>query len=101
MGTLDGDYLAAIALPEQPALSPDGTQVVYVLTTFDIAADRQVRQLWRAGTRQGEPHQLTRGQSDTSPAWSPDGHSIAFLRAGTDGPAQLWRCPPPEASRSN
>ena len=31
-----------IALPEQPALSPDGREIVYVLRTSDAAVDRNV-----------------------------------------------------------
>ena len=42
--------------------------------------------------RTGEPQPLTRGKADTSPAWSPDGTRVAFLRA-QDGPPQLWVMP--------
>jgi dipeptidyl aminopeptidase/acylaminoacyl peptidase len=86
------DDLTTFAVPEQPALSPDGGQIVYVLRTSDAEADRSVRSLWRVGTQTGEPEQLTRGQQDNAPAWSPDGTRLAFLRA-QDGPAQLWLLP--------
>jgi dipeptidyl aminopeptidase/acylaminoacyl peptidase/CubicO group peptidase (beta-lactamase class C family) len=86
------DDLTTLAIPEQPALSPDGSQIVYVLRTSDAAADRSVRSLWRVGAQSGEPEQLTRGQADSAPAWSPDGTCIAFLRAA-DGPAQVWLLP--------
>ncbi|PRY38730.1 serine hydrolase [Umezawaea tangerina] len=86
------DDLTAFAVPEQPALSPDGTRIVYVLRTVDAEADRNVRALWTAGTRDGAPRQLTRGRSDSAPAWSPDGTRIAFLRS-QDGPAQVWLLP--------
>ena len=39
--------LTTFALPSQPALSPDGREVVYVLTTVDAAADKNVSSLWR------------------------------------------------------
>lgn len=84
--------LTAVAVPEQPALSPDGTQIVYVLRTQDADADKPVSRLWRVGTADGPPHQLTTGDADGSPAWSPDGSRIAFVRA-TDGPGQLWSLP--------
>ncbi|MGI5500319.1 serine hydrolase [Lentzea sp. CA-135723] len=74
------------ALPEQPVLSPDGTEVVYVLRTTNREADRDEHALWRL--ENGKPKQLTRGKSDTAPAWSADGR-LAFLRA-QDGPAQVW-----------
>jgi dipeptidyl aminopeptidase/acylaminoacyl peptidase len=86
------DDLTTLAVPEQPALSPDGSQIVYVLRGSDVDADRIVRSLWRVGARTGVPHQLTRGQADSAPAWSPDGTSVAFLRV-QDGPAQLWLLP--------
>ena len=81
-----------IAVPEQPALSPDGQEIVYVLRTSDAAADRNSTALWRVGSRNGDPQRLTNGAADSSPAWSPDGSSVAFLRAD-DGPAQVWLLP--------
>jgi dipeptidyl aminopeptidase/acylaminoacyl peptidase/CubicO group peptidase (beta-lactamase class C family) len=83
--------LTAFALPGQPALSPDGREIVYVLAMADTTADRTVRSLWRV-PRSGPARQLTRGTADTSPAWSPDGTRVAFLRAG-DGPPQVWLLP--------
>jgi dipeptidyl aminopeptidase/acylaminoacyl peptidase/CubicO group peptidase (beta-lactamase class C family) len=82
--------LYGLALPEEPALSPDGTEVVYVLRTTDREGDRDERALWRVSG--GKPKQLTRGKSDAAPAWSPDGSRIAFLRA-QDGPPQVWLLP--------
>lgn len=85
--------LTALAIPGQPALSPDGTEVVYVLATADAAADANVTSLWLAsadGSRAARP--LTRGRADSAPAWSPDGSTIAFLRAD-GGPPQLWVLP--------
>jgi dipeptidyl aminopeptidase/acylaminoacyl peptidase/CubicO group peptidase (beta-lactamase class C family) len=86
------DDLTDLTVPEQPALSPDGSQLAYVLRTTDLAADRTLRNLWRVPVSEGEPQQLTRGDGDSSPTWSPDGAQLAFLR-GKDGPAQLWVLP--------
>ncbi|MET7283069.1 serine hydrolase [Kribbella sp. NPDC005582] len=86
------DDLAELAVPEEPALSPDGSQIVYVLRTTDLKADRDLRNLWRVPAAGGEPRQLTRADGDRTPVWSPDGTQLAFLRA-KDGPAQLWVLP--------
>lgn len=84
--------LAKIAVPEQPAISPDGSRVAYVLRTQDIEADRPDTSLWQVGTDGSEPVRLTQGPADSTPVWSPDGSRLAFLRA-TDGPAQVWLLP--------
>jgi dipeptidyl aminopeptidase/acylaminoacyl peptidase/CubicO group peptidase (beta-lactamase class C family) len=84
--------LTTFALPEQPALSPDGREVVYVLAATDEAAGQTARSLWRVSAAGGTARQLTRGSADAAPAWSPDGTSVAFLRA-TGGPAQVWLLP--------
>jgi dipeptidyl aminopeptidase/acylaminoacyl peptidase/CubicO group peptidase (beta-lactamase class C family) len=92
---LDLDDIGSLQLPSDPAISPDGRQVVYVLRTTDIAADADRFALWTVRATDGgwaEPVQLTRGTADSSPAFSPAGDRIAFLRGG-DGPAQLHLLP--------
>ncbi|MFJ8740968.1 serine hydrolase [Embleya sp. NPDC127516] len=86
------DDLTAITVPAEPAVSPDGTRVVYTLVGVDAAKDRNVRSLWWVPTSGGEPQRLTEGPSDSTAVWSPDGTRVAFLRA-VDGPPQLWVLP--------
>ena len=86
------DDLTAFAVPEQPALSPGGDECLYVLRTCDTDADRNLRGIWRVGARTGRPRRLTHGEADSSPAWSPGGKDIAFLRA-RDGAPQIWLLP--------
>jgi dipeptidyl aminopeptidase/acylaminoacyl peptidase/CubicO group peptidase (beta-lactamase class C family) len=86
------DDLTSFAAPEEPALSPDGSLIAYVLRTADATADRAVTCLWRVSVTGGEPEQLTHGPADTAPAWSPDGTGLAFLR--DDGESeQIWLLP--------
>jgi dipeptidyl aminopeptidase/acylaminoacyl peptidase/CubicO group peptidase (beta-lactamase class C family) len=86
------DNLIATQLPEQPALSPDGGSIAYVLKTTNRAEDRDERSLWLVAAEGGEPRRLTRGTGDSTPRWSPDGTRLAFLRA-QDGPPQIWVLP--------
>ncbi|WP_020664831.1 serine hydrolase [Amycolatopsis benzoatilytica] len=81
-----------LAAPSQPALSPDGSRIVYVVRTADEAEDRNVDTLWTVATASGEARQLTRGTGDAAPRWAPSGEQIAFLRA-QDGPPQVWLLP--------
>jgi dipeptidyl aminopeptidase/acylaminoacyl peptidase len=85
------DDLTSLVVPEHAALSPDGTRCAYVLRELDAEEDRTVRSLWLVGD-DAPPRRLTRGPADSSPAWSPDGTQLAFLRAA-DGPPQVWLLP--------
>lgn len=81
------DDVDRVAVPAQPAISPDGTTVVYAVTTVDREADELRSALWRVSAAGGEPVPLTRGTADWAPAWSPDGSQLAFLRRAGDAPA--------------
>jgi dipeptidyl aminopeptidase/acylaminoacyl peptidase/CubicO group peptidase (beta-lactamase class C family) len=76
------DDLLDLAVPSQPALSPDGTRVVYVLRTLDPESDRSIDELWLVDSDTPTPRRLTHGPSDTAPTWSPSGDKVAFLRQG-------------------
>jgi dipeptidyl aminopeptidase/acylaminoacyl peptidase len=79
------DDLFAVNIVGDPQLSPDGKQVAYVVTRVNKEADTYRAAIWLAPVAGGEPVRLTSGVArDTSPRWSPDGQSIAFVsnRAG-------------------
>jgi dipeptidyl aminopeptidase/acylaminoacyl peptidase/CubicO group peptidase (beta-lactamase class C family) len=92
MNRVTVDELLAVRTPEQPALSPDGARIAFVLRTTDRDGDRDTRALWQVPATGGDPAPLTHATADSTPVWSPDGTQLAFLRA-QDGPAQIWLLP--------
>ena len=75
-----------------PAISPDGSQVLYTRTDADWDANGTVTHIWRVGMDGGGSVQMTNGENgESSPRWSPDGGTIAFVaRRGDDEAAQIY-----------
>ncbi|BAC89644.1 S9 family peptidase [Gloeobacter violaceus] len=72
-----------------PRLSPDGARVVYVRVSVDEKKDTYTTSLWQVATATGEARPLSTGARDSSPRWSPDGKTLAFLRsAEKDGKSE-------------
>jgi dipeptidyl aminopeptidase/acylaminoacyl peptidase len=90
-GVTPEDYYA-FEFAGDPRLSPDGKWVAYVVTTVDQKQNRRLSQIWLAATDATRaPRQFTTStQSSTSPRWSPDGRTLAFLssRPSTDSGGQ-------------
>ena len=70
-----------------PAISPDGSAVLYARSHVDRKNDRWVSELWIVDANGGRNRFLTRG---SSPVWSPDGTRIAFLADAGDAGAQIF-----------
>lgn len=77
------DQLARLNIPSDPRLSPGGARVSFVVSTPNLEEDRYDRSIWL----DGDP--FTSGPGDTSPRWSPDGTTLAFLRSGDGQTAQV------------
>jgi dipeptidyl aminopeptidase/acylaminoacyl peptidase len=73
--------LYQLRVPTEVALSPDGRSVAFVVKSVAPGKDGYRSALWVAPTDgSGEARQLTAGtKNDTTPRWSPDGRTIAFL----------------------
>ena len=73
----------------EPQISPDGKWIAYTVATPDIDANRNVSNIWMVSTSGGTPQQLTQSGHDSSPVWSPDGKTIAFL-SSRSGDSQVY-----------
>jgi dipeptidyl aminopeptidase/acylaminoacyl peptidase len=87
----------------EPAVSPDGSEVLFSVAAWEAGgSDDSGKMEWashvyRVAVGGGEPSRLTFGEKgETAPAWSPDGEWMSFLAARADGPSseepkrQVW-----------
>lgn len=87
MRAVDIEKLVSVG---RPTIAPDGSFAVFATSRPDIAANRNVGQLWRVDLPGGVPRRITRGVADRAPQVSPDGTRIAFVRGDADGKAQVF-----------
>ncbi len=80
--------LLSIRAVSEPAVSPDGSAVLFSVTSWEAAGSGDsVKKEWvshihRVAAVGGEPSQLTFGEKgESAPAWSPDGEWMSFLAA--------------------
>ena len=63
-----------------PQISPDGTQVAYVVARHDEAADEVRSSIWVVAVDgSSPPRQFSTGEKDHSPRWAPDGRALLFV----------------------
>lgn len=93
--TLAVDDFAKLQSVSDPQLSPDGDWVAYTVEGIDLEADESTSHLWMVSWDGKQSIQLTYGAGTaSSPRWSPDGQSLAFLAARgkdkDDSITQVW-----------
>jgi dipeptidyl aminopeptidase/acylaminoacyl peptidase len=79
-----------------PAVSPDGSRVVYTVRSTDMAKNKGHTDLYLVDLRaaNAKPQRLTSdATSSTDPEWSASGDAIYFLSARS-GSSQVWRVSP-------
>jgi dipeptidyl aminopeptidase/acylaminoacyl peptidase len=64
-----------------PQISPDGAKIVYTLVSVNAKHDNYETSLWIIPAGGGDARQITSGTHDSTARWSPDGRTLAFLRA--------------------
>jgi dipeptidyl aminopeptidase/acylaminoacyl peptidase len=82
------DDILALKAVGSPAVSPDGTQVLYTVRQWEPERDRMESRtrIWKVPVAGSAARQLTFGErGDTQPQWSPDGRYISFLSARGPG----------------
>ena len=88
-GVLDKDTFMDMETVSNPAISPDGSQVVFSRGWVDKVKDQGRSNIWIVDTAGTRLRELTRGSwRDSAPVWSPDGSRIAFL-SDRDGTTQI------------
>ncbi len=75
------------------ALSPDGSQLAFALTHYDMEKNAGHSEIWTLPTTGGKAHQLTQHKESSSlPRWMPDGSAITFL-SSRNGTSQIYALP--------
>jgi dipeptidyl aminopeptidase/acylaminoacyl peptidase len=65
-----------------PQVSPDGSRVAFVRVTVNEKKEGYNTSIWTVPAAGGGiPRQLTKGDHDSTPRWSPDGKFLLFLRS--------------------
>ena len=72
-------------------ISPDGNQVIYARSIYDIMTDRIRTNLWMVDADGGNHRPLLSGRdSYSSPRFSPDGKRLAYVARDSKGTSQLF-----------
>ena len=81
------DDVMAIKTVGSTAISPDGKQVAYTLSSADMKENERRTEIWMVATNGGNARRFTSGKSDAAPQWSPDGQGLAFISTRGTGEA--------------
>lgn len=90
LDTFQSEDVFNLEYANDPRVSPDGTQVVFVRRSNDIMIDGTRSNLWIASVDGRDLRPLESGDFNaSSPRWSPDGKRLAFL-SNKEGRTQIY-----------
>ena len=72
------DFLTVPRITD-PQLSPDGRQIIYVRQDANWSENRRIGHVWLINVDGSGQVQMTSGNGEQSPRWSPDSKTIAFV----------------------
>src|SRR5687768_10918997 len=76
------DDVLNIKAVQAATISPDGSQVIYTVAQWEPDQDKMERRtrVWKVATNGNSPaRQITFGERESQPQWSPDGKYISFV----------------------
>jgi dipeptidyl aminopeptidase/acylaminoacyl peptidase len=87
------DDLIALQRLSDPRISPDGTTIAFMGTSFNKAENTSNSNIFLVPVGGGPVVQLTRApKRNAEPRWMPDGSALAFV-SNRDGASQIWSIP--------
>ena len=89
------DDVLNVKAVQAATVSPDGSQVIYTVAQWESEQDKMERRtrVWKVATNGNSPaRQISFGERDGQPQWSPDGKYISFVspRGGAEAKAQIY-----------
>ena len=99
-GILTEEILWYMGRVSSPAVSPDGSTLLYGVKYYDYSKNTGNMELYTLPVEGGTPVKITTTESDELQAsWLPDGTGIAFIYPDDRGLMQIFTCAPDGSDR--